>query len=399
MILGSYPSSSYRDEAQYWIAWSYFRKKNYEKAIGEFQRVIQQYPRSPLVPSSLLKMGDGYYNLKRYGQATNIYLQLIKEYPKSKEAPEADYGIILCLLQEKKREAFVARVESFVKRYPQHPLAGQALIQLGDSYEQNRMSDRATKTYRELIDLYPNGEGAEEAQFRMALLFKQERKWAESAEEMEKFIKQHPKSHLYVEAYVEAGELYLILRDYPKALEKFDWVIQNHPQHLIVKRAYLGMEEGYRRLGRTDQAVKVMRDFVGKFPNDEMRYEGYLRLGLLFLSQKKFGDAISVLSVAIQSAEEGVASQAQLKLGEAHLEAENKEQALVQFSRVVYLYPHRAEVTEEALLKLGVLYLDDKKFTEAKQVYQKLLAKTKREDRRELAKKMIDQIQKGMPRQ
>jgi TolA-binding protein len=181
-------------------------------------------------------------------------------------------------------------------------------------------------------------------------------------------------------------------------LEKFDWVIENRPQHLIVKRAYLGMEEGYRHLGRTDQAVRVMRDFVAKFPNDEMRYEGYFRLGLLLLSQKKFADAISALSVAVQSPEEGVASEAQLKLGEAHLEAANKEQALVQFSKVVYLYPHRAEVMEEALLKLGVLYLEEKKFTEAKQVYQKLLTKTKREDRRELAKKMIDQIQKEVPR-
>ena len=122
-------------------------------------------------------------------------------------------------------------------------------------------------------------------------------------------------------------------------------------------------------------------------------------MGFLFLSQKKIADAISALSVATQSPEEGVASQAQLKLGEAYLQAENKEQALVQFSKVVYLYPHRAEVMEEALLKLGVLYLDEKKFTEAKQVYQKLVAKTKREDRRELAKKMIDQIEKGMPRQ
>jgi RNA binding exosome subunit len=47
---------------------------------------------------------------------------------------------------------------------------------------------------------------------------------------------------------------------------------------------------------------------------------------------------------------------------------------------------------------LGALYLDEKKFTEAKQVYQKLLAKTKREDRRKLAKEMIEQIEKGMPR-
>jgi tol-pal system protein YbgF len=399
MVLDSYPSGSYRDESQYWIGWSYFRKKNYEKAIGEFERLVQQYPRSPLVPSSLLKMGDGYYNLKRYGQATNIYLHLIKEYPKSKEAPEADYGIILSLLQEKKREAFVARVESFVKRYPEHPLTDQALIQLGDFYQENRMNEKAEKTYRELIDLHPKGEGAGEAQFRIALLFKQERKWVESVEEMEKFIRQYPKSHLHVEAHVEAGELYLSLKDFAKALEKFDWVIRYHPQHLMVKRAYLGMEEGYRSLGRIDQAVKVTRDFIEKFREDEMKYEGYLRLGLLFMSQKKFGEAISAFSVGIQSPVEGVASQAHLKLGEAHLGAGNREQAVLQFSRVIYLYPHRPEVMEEALLKLGMVYLEEKKFTEAKQVYQKLLAKTKREDRRELARKMMDQIQRGMPYQ
>ena len=42
---------------------------------------------------------------------------------------------------------------------------------------------------------------------------------------------------------------------------------------------------------------------------------------------------------------------------------------------------------EEALLKLGALYMEERKFSEARQVYQKLLEKTKREDRREVAKK------------
>jgi tetratricopeptide (TPR) repeat protein len=197
---------------------------------------------------------------------------------------------------------------------------------------------------------------------------------------------------------VEAGDLYLTLKNYGKALERFDWVIQHHPQHLILKRAYLGMEEGYRHLGRLDQAVKVMKELVGKFSNDEVRYEGYLRLGLLYLSQKKFEDAVSTFSIAVQSPEEGIASQSQLKLGEAYLGAENRELALLQFSRVVYLYPQHGEVTEEALVKLGMLYLEEKKFTEAKQIYEKLLDRTKREDRREMAQRMIDQIQKGSPR-
>ena len=93
-----------------------------------------------------------------------------------------------------------------------------------------------------------------------------------------------------------------------------------------------------------------------------------------------------------------MASQAQFRLGEAYLGNENKEQAVLQFSRVVYLFPQQSELIEEALLKLGPLYMEEKKFSEARQVYRKLLEKTRREDRREGAKKMLDQINQGVVR-
>jgi TolA-binding protein len=118
-------------------------------------------------------------------------------------------------------------------------------------------------------------------------------------------------------------------------------------------------------------------------------------LGILYLAQKKSGEAIAVLSTAIQSPEERVASQAQFRLGEAYLEAGNKESALLQFSKVIYLYPHLTDMMEEALLKLGDLYIEEKKFSEARQVYNKLLERCKSEDRRETAKKMLDQMDKG----
>jgi TolA-binding protein len=174
--------------------------------------------------------------------------------------------------------------------------------------------------------------------------------------------------------------------------------MKNHPQHSLVKKVYLGMENGYRSLGKTEEAEKILRELVTKFPNDDIRFEGHLRLGLLYLTQKRFGEVISVLSIAIRSSEDSVASQAQFKLGEAYLGNGNKEQAILQFSSVVYLYPHQSEVMEEALLKLGPLYMEEKKFSEARQVYRKLLEKTRREERREVAKKMLDQIDQGIVR-
>jgi TolA-binding protein len=320
---------------------------------------------------------------------------MIKAYPKSKEAPEADFGILLCLFQEKKYDAYVPRVESFLKRYPQHPLASQALMQLGNYYQQERMREKAVKTYRELVSLYPQSEWAEESQFRVALLFKQERRWAEAIEEMDKVIHHYPKGHLLVEAYVELGGFHLLLKDYPKALERYEWVIKNYPQHPLAKRVYLEMEEAYQNLGKRDQGEKILRDLVNNFPQDDIQFEGQLRLGILLLAQKKFAEAIPALSTAIRSSEERVTSEAQFKLGEAYLEAENKEMALIQFSKVVYLYPHLPDLMEEALLKLGALYMGERKISEARQIYLKLLEKTKREDRREMAKKMLDQMDKG----
>jgi tetratricopeptide (TPR) repeat protein len=138
-----------------------------------------------------------------------------------------------------------------------------------------------------------------------------------------------------------------------------------------------------------------LKELIGSFPQDDIQFEGQLRLGILYLTQKKFGEGVSALSVAVRSPEERVASQAQFNLGEAYLEAGNRESALIQFSKVVYLYPQYVDLMEEALLKLGTLYMEEKKTSEARRVYHKLLEKSKKEDRREVARKMLDRIDQG----
>src|SRR4030067_3791650 len=171
--------------------------------------------------------------------------------------------------------------------------------------------------------------------------------------------------------------------------------MKNHPRHPSAKKAYLGMDEGYRSLGKMDQAEKILKELVGSFSQEDIQFEGQLRLGTLYLSQKRYAEAVAALSVAIRSPEERAASEAQFKLGEAYMDAGNRESALIQFSKVVYLYHHHPDMMKEALIKLGALYIEEKKVSEARQVYRKLLERSKREDRREVAKKMLDQMDKG----
>lgn len=84
-----YPTSDNADNSRFWIADSYYRDKWYEKAILEYQRVIEEYPKGNKVPSALLKQAYSFANLGEKGNARLILKDLIKKYPQTQEAETA----------------------------------------------------------------------------------------------------------------------------------------------------------------------------------------------------------------------------------------------------------------------------------------------------------------------
>ncbi|RJQ63120.1 MAG: tol-pal system protein YbgF [Desulfobacteraceae bacterium] len=85
-FLKKYPKSPIADNAQFWIGETYYREKWYEKAILEYQKVIESYPKGNKVQSSLLKQGLSFQNLGDKASARLILSELMKKYPQSSEA-------------------------------------------------------------------------------------------------------------------------------------------------------------------------------------------------------------------------------------------------------------------------------------------------------------------------
>jgi len=85
-FIKTYPKSKQADNAQFWIGEIYYREKWYEKAILEYQKVIENYPRGNKVKASLLKQGLAFYKLGDKANARLILRELLKKYPKSSES-------------------------------------------------------------------------------------------------------------------------------------------------------------------------------------------------------------------------------------------------------------------------------------------------------------------------
>ena len=88
------PKSERADNAQFWIGEIYYREKWYEKAILEYQKVIENYPEGNKVPASLLKQGFAFFNLGDKANCRLILQELIKKYPKTNEAKIAQEKLI-----------------------------------------------------------------------------------------------------------------------------------------------------------------------------------------------------------------------------------------------------------------------------------------------------------------
>ena len=85
-FLERYGESEKADNAQFWIGEIYYREKWYEKAILEYQKVIETYPKGNKVRSALLKQGLAFLNLGDEDNARLILKELVRKHPDSSEA-------------------------------------------------------------------------------------------------------------------------------------------------------------------------------------------------------------------------------------------------------------------------------------------------------------------------
>lgn len=112
--------------------------KLFEPAVEDFQKVVQEYPGSPLAEDALFRIAAIRNNeMHDLDRAIVSYKQFVDRYPDAKKAPEATF-IVGYLYNNDLHQLDSATVwlNRFLERFPQHELAVSAqfeLSQLGKS--------------------------------------------------------------------------------------------------------------------------------------------------------------------------------------------------------------------------------------------------------------------------
>jgi len=80
-FLASYPSSSYADNASYWLGETYYVTRDFDRALATFMQLTEHYPNSPKAPDSYLKTGYIYFEKQDWAAARLALDTVISGYP------------------------------------------------------------------------------------------------------------------------------------------------------------------------------------------------------------------------------------------------------------------------------------------------------------------------------
>jgi tol-pal system protein YbgF len=102
----------------YNMAYSDYRKGNFELAIDGFKMYREQFPESPLADNSLYWIGECYFSQKKYAEAIEQFNELLLYYPRGDKIPAAYLKKGISLMELRKKEESLIVFKLLISKYP-----------------------------------------------------------------------------------------------------------------------------------------------------------------------------------------------------------------------------------------------------------------------------------------
>jgi len=242
--------------------------------------------------------------------------------------------------------------QSFLSKYPDHPMAADAAHYLGVCYMQLEMPDyvAAAKAFGKALkkpkydlreeslanfgwcNYIASGDGEKRDQAKLKL----------SLEAFQQLLRESPKTKLMDRALFYSGEAAYGLGNSKQAIEYYDRMLTmpNAKASQLRCDAFYAKGVAYEELKQFDQALKSFKQLLENCDQDELITEVQLRMGDMLIMQKDYAAAVRSFSDAMKSAE--VADDrayALFRQAFAHVQSNEPVEAAKKYDRLLAEYP------------------------------------------------------------
>ncbi|MBN1154493.1 tetratricopeptide repeat protein [candidate division KSB1 bacterium] len=378
-----------------------------EGAKKDFETIIDQYFYSPLADSSISQIGDIYEAAGQYSQGIDFFRELeadhishcrwsdaadqllvqevyfrkgqlfsfvgdkkkaidnlqsyLKKFPGDRYTPDILMNLAELYRSDhlQDREIAVNYLQQLIAEYPDYDRIGQAHISAGDLFFANNDHQAARRHYLAGIEAAPNDTTRLYATSQAIICLYLMDQISAADQEMKQFKKDYDEIDEYLgRIELARGNYYFKQKEFELAEETYKSARSKFKHNKYGPRAEFALGRLYLTLNRDDDAMKILTEMPGKYPNHPVLADVYLALGeFYYMKARQVENAMLAYKNAI---EQPLISDASLARGISNLircyfDLQMWDQVLVQSRAFLDKFP-LSEHSFEVRIQIGITY-------------------------------------------
>ncbi|MBD2704391.1 tetratricopeptide repeat protein [Spirosoma sp. BT702] len=256
-----YPSSRFVEESLFQTANVDFEKGNYQTAIRNFTKLIQERPNSRLIPAALLKRAVAYGNVQQYDPAVADYKRILDNYGDSEQAQSALLGIQNTLNDAGRPEEFSQVLGQYKKSNPGSTDIERVQFDNAKNIYANEKYAQAIQSFQAFMQEYPNSPNTNEARYYVAESYRQTDDPGNALRYYNLIIADRRSDYL-VRAATRAAELEIAQKNYPRAIRNYQIMQAQSNGKAEQVTAQLGLMDTYYVYPKPDSAAVIAREVL-----------------------------------------------------------------------------------------------------------------------------------------
>jgi TolA-binding protein len=295
----------------------------YPVAEAQLREFLQEYPQDPNVAQVTYLLGKALYEQEKFADAKETFVTLLTVHPDFQAADAVYFWLGRCCQQLDDVSSAQSNLLTVVTQYPRSHWYHFSLFLLGKISFQERRYKRAEMYLRKALqDGTVSPSLVCNAKFWLGFSLFEQRRYKETEDFFQDVVESNVNKELLEEALYWLGETHIKLKKYKKGAAMFRSLLDRFPQSPFTLHALYGESvclymigrkeealkgllalkkgfshtalfpqillltgETYMDLQRYQEAIEVFKDFLSRFPQDDMRIRILLNMAWSYLNQ------------------------------------------------------------------------------------------------------------------
>lgn len=356
-----------KDKVQFYLAECSFLSKNYSKALSHYNRISFADPE--ITRQTIYGKAYSYFNSKDFANAAYYFNEYIQKYKNDKNQLDSKLRLADSYFGIKDYERSSRIFKDVFSRNSRRIKDPYTHYQYAQALFRNNEDALAIEQFKLLQRKFPNSRYSDLSQYFCGWIKFQEPDYQSAIAEYEQIFLEYPNSKLKPLALYSIGDSYYNLGSYDTAVVYYSRLLENYPGTQYAFDAINGISFCYMAQDKPIEAVNVIDNYINTNNNKDFSDKILMKRGEIYYGLGDYENARDTYMNFINTNENSIfISDAYYWLGKSFANLGQKEEALKSFKVIVDSYLNK-EVGLSAVIESGKIYLTDKNYDAAVQLY------------------------------